>query len=103
VANFETILFEQQRRGVLITLNRPTALNAMNRLLKDELQAALELAKDDEEIRAVVITGAGASFSTGDDMSESVTGLTAWPYGIHRTTRWWTSMMGCVTARVERK
>ena len=82
MANFETILFEQQRRGVLITLNRPTALNAMNRLLKDELQAALELAKDDEEIRAVVITGAGASFSTGDDMSESVTGPTAWPYGI---------------------
>jgi enoyl-CoA hydratase/carnithine racemase len=82
VTNFKTLLFEKQRRGVLITLNRPSLLNAMNRLLKDELQAALELAKGDEEIRAVVITGAGGSFSVGDDMSESVAGPTAWPYGI---------------------
>jgi len=82
VTNFETLLFEKQRRGVLITLNRPSLLNAMNRLLKDELQTALELAKGDEEIRAVVITGAGGSFSVGDDLSESVAGSTAWPYGI---------------------
>ena len=82
VSQFETVLFEKQRRGVLITLNRPSLLNAMNRLLKDELQAALELAKGDEEIRAIVITGAGGSFSVGDDMSESVADPTAWPYGI---------------------
>jgi len=82
VANFETILFEKQRRGVLITLNRPSVLNAMNRRLKDELHAALALAGDDDEIRAVVITGAGGSFSAGDDLSESSAGPTAWPYGI---------------------
>jgi enoyl-CoA hydratase/carnithine racemase len=82
MTNFTTILFEQQRRGVLITLNRPSVLNAMNRLLKGELQAALELARDDDEIRAVVITGAGSAFSVGDDLNESLTGPTAWPYGI---------------------
>lgn len=80
--NFKTILYEKQRRGVLITLNRPSVLNAMNRQLKDELHAALESAKDDEEIRAVVIAGTGAAFSVGDDMNESLTGPTAWPYGI---------------------
>jgi enoyl-CoA hydratase/carnithine racemase len=79
---FKTILFEKQRRGVLITLNRRSVLNAMNRQLKDELQAALEIARDDEEIRAVVITGAGDAFSVGDDMNEPAMGPTAWPYGI---------------------
>lgn len=83
---FETILFEKQRRGVLITLNRPALRNPLNGQMKNELRAALDLARDDEEIRAVVITGAGRAFSSGDDMNESlagaVAGSTAWPYGI---------------------
>jgi len=82
VTNFETILFEKQRYGVLISLNRPALRNALNRQMKDELRAALQLARDDEEIRAVVITGAGAAFSSGDDMNEPAVGPTAWPYGI---------------------
>ena len=86
MTNFETILFEKQRRGVLISLNRPALCNALNRQMKAELRGALELARDDEEIRAVVITGAGAAFSSGDDMNESMAGSgagpTAWPYGI---------------------
>jgi len=82
VQDFETILYEKQRRGLLITLNRPTVLNTMNSRLKDELQAALELARDDDAVRAVVITGAGGSFSVGDDLSESAEGPMVWPYGI---------------------
>jgi enoyl-CoA hydratase/carnithine racemase len=86
VTNFATILFEKQRRGVLITLNRPALRNALNRQMKDELRAALELARDDEEIRAVVLTGAGGAFSSGDDMNESNLesggAKPAWPYGI---------------------
>ncbi|MGZ8532735.1 MAG: enoyl-CoA hydratase/isomerase family protein, partial [Candidatus Binatia bacterium] len=82
MTNFETILFEKQRRGVLITLNRPALRNALNRKMKDELRAALELARDDEAIRAVVLTGAGGLFSSGDDMNESLVGKPVWPYGI---------------------
>lgn len=82
MTNFSAILYEKQRRGLLITLNRPHVLNAMNRQLNDELHAALELASDDDTVRAVVITGAGGAFSVGDDMSESAAGPTAWPYGI---------------------
>ena len=86
MGTFDTILFEKQRRGVLLTLNRPALRNALNQQMKDELRAALELARDDEEIRAVVITGAGAAFSSGDDMNESMAGAgagpTEWPYGI---------------------
>ena len=82
MSQFDTILFEKQRRGVLITLNRPPVLNAMNRQLKDELRQAFALARDDDEIRAVVLTGAAGVFSVGDDMSEDPSPPIAWPYGI---------------------
>ncbi len=82
MTNFTTILFDKQRRGVLLTLNRPAIRNAINRRMKDELGAALELARGDDEIRAVVITGAGAGFSSGDDMNEAGVGAPVWPYGI---------------------
>jgi enoyl-CoA hydratase len=82
VTNFQTIQFAKQRQGLLITLNRPAVRNAMNRQMKDELRAALALARDDDEIRAVVITGAGAGFSSGDDMNEASVGAPEWPYGI---------------------
>jgi enoyl-CoA hydratase/carnithine racemase len=81
MASYQTILYEKQRRGVLITLNRPNALNAMNRDLMDELDAALAVAENDGDIRAVVITGAGGVFSAGEDIS-GADPETAWPYGI---------------------
>ena len=82
MTNYQTILFEKQRRGLLLTLNRPAVRNAINRRMKDELGAALEFARHDDEIRAVVITGAGAGFSSGDDMNEAEVGKPVWPYGI---------------------
>jgi enoyl-CoA hydratase len=81
MANDKTILYEKRRHGALITLNRPHVLNALNAQLWDELDAALEEAKKDAEIRAVVLTGAGGVFSTGEDLAESDR-TTAWPYGI---------------------
>ena len=41
MSNYKTILYEKQRHGVLITLNRPNALNAMNQDLLGELDHAL--------------------------------------------------------------
>lgn len=79
---YRTILYEKQRKGVLITLDRPRVRNAMNRQLKEELQAALTEARDDEEIRAVVITGGGDAFSAGDDLGEQGDRPSAWPYTI---------------------
>jgi 2-(1,2-epoxy-1,2-dihydrophenyl)acetyl-CoA isomerase len=51
-----------------ITLNRPDKLNAFTRAVHEELQAALEEARD-PAVRAVVITGAGRGFSAGQDLT----------------------------------
>jgi 2-(1,2-epoxy-1,2-dihydrophenyl)acetyl-CoA isomerase len=62
---------EVAREGAVqtITLNRPEKLNAFTRTLHEELQAALEEARD-PAVRAVVITGAGRGFSAGQDLGE---------------------------------
>ena len=82
MASYENILYEKERKGVLITLNRPGVLNSMNQALCRELENALAQAKEDPEIRAVVITGAGGAFSAGEDLSDIGERETAWPYGI---------------------
>ncbi len=82
MASYENILYEKQRRGVLITLNRPGVVNSMNGALCRELDDALAQAEEDPEIRAVVITGAGGAFSAGEDLSDIGERETAWPYGI---------------------
>ena len=90
MSNYKTILYEKQRHGVLITLNRPNALNAMNQDLLGEIDYALADAETDPEIRAVVLTGAGGTFSVGEDISgddpatagscpHAHAGKTAWP------------------------
>jgi 2-(1,2-epoxy-1,2-dihydrophenyl)acetyl-CoA isomerase len=60
---------EVAREGAVqtITLNRPEKLNAFTRTLHEELQAALEGARN-PAVRAVVITGAGRGFSAGQDL-----------------------------------
>jgi enoyl-CoA hydratase/carnithine racemase len=67
MAEYKEILYQKQRRGVLITLNRPEALNAITRPMLKELHHALDEAESDPEVRAVVLTGAGRAFSSGFD------------------------------------
>ena len=81
MGNYENILYDKQRKGVLITLNRPEALNALSRDLEDELHVALDEAEADPEIRYIVLTGAGRAFSAGYDIAGS-RAPTVWPYGL---------------------
>lgn len=69
-ARYETILVEQRDRVVLITLNRPEALNALNTRLMHELVGAVEAADADAGVAAIVITGSERAFAAGADISE---------------------------------
>ncbi len=60
-----------------ITLNRPNARNSLTVPAKLELRAAFERARDDEAVRAVVLTGAGRAFCAGQDLREHTDGLAA--------------------------
>ena len=71
--DFECILYEKAGQIATIKLNRPQVLNAMNKQLWLDFQAALEDARSDAHIKAVIVTGEGRAFSTGADLKESKT------------------------------
>jgi enoyl-CoA hydratase len=71
--NFECIIYGKNKGIATIRLNRPKVLNAMNKKLWLDLQAALEDTKSDPEIKVLIITGVGRAFSTGADLKESKT------------------------------
>lgn len=65
----ENILLFEKKDGVgIITLNRPDKLNAFNDELTFKLQDALKEAEKDKDVRAIVITGAGRGFCSGQDL-----------------------------------
>lgn len=67
---YETIQLERRGAAAIIRLDRPEALNAWNRALGDELLEAVGLVADDEDVRAVCVTGAGRAFSAGADLRD---------------------------------
>lgn len=69
--DLECILYTREPGVAEIRLNRPQVLNAMNKQLWLDLQTALEEARGDSEVRAVIITGQGRAFSTGADLKDS--------------------------------
>ena len=66
---FETILYEVKDDILTITLNRPDRLNAWNNQMLNDLLAAFDEADADDDIGAIVITGAGRGFCAGADLS----------------------------------
>ncbi len=69
--DYECIIYEKKDKVGVIKLNRPKVLNAMNRQLWIEMQDALENVKQDNDIKALIITGEGRAFSTGADLKDS--------------------------------
>src|SRR5262252_2132123 len=67
--NFHEIIFSEENRVATITLNRPTKLNAYSEIMVHEIISALANCRDDDEVRAVIITGAGRGFCSGGDIS----------------------------------
>lgn len=67
----DNLIIQGPDKGVLlITLNRPQALNALNTELLGELSIALDNAETDSNIRAVVLTGSERAFAAGADINE---------------------------------
>jgi enoyl-CoA hydratase/carnithine racemase len=72
-SGFETLICDQPRPGVArITLNRPATMNAYTWTMCGELQTAIARFRDDDGLRALILTGAGErAFCTGGDLSGS--------------------------------
>lgn len=66
----ESVRYAVDGAVATLTLNRPAALNALDRQLKQDLLEALERASADAAVRAVVLTGAGRAFCAGQDLRE---------------------------------
>lgn len=64
-----TVLTEVDDSVMTITLNRPNKRNAMNAELNQELIEAIQAARDNDDVRAVIITGAGKGFCAGADLT----------------------------------
>ncbi|HWO78340.1 MAG TPA: enoyl-CoA hydratase-related protein [Bacillus sp. (in: firmicutes)] len=67
---FETIVTEEKNNVLWLTLNRPDKLNAFNEQMNKEVTRAIKDAGKNANIRAVVITGAGRAFCSGQDLSD---------------------------------
>ncbi|GJD89576.1 MULTISPECIES: enoyl-CoA hydratase [Methylobacterium] len=86
--SYETILTETRGRVLLITLNRPKALNAINRQLTGEVIDAVTRADVDPEIGCIVITGSEKAFAAGADIKEMQAATYAEMYAGDRFADW---------------
>src|SRR5262249_21604952 len=66
--NYQQIGFEVTERVATLTLNRPEKLNAWTPLMEHEVQKALLHADQDDQVRVIILTGAGRGFCAGADM-----------------------------------
>ena len=70
--SFETLGYGVEDGVATITLNRPDKLNAFNTQMMRDLIAAFDVTDGDDEVKAVIVTGAGRAFCAGADLSAGV-------------------------------
>ncbi|HYL74929.1 MAG TPA: enoyl-CoA hydratase-related protein [Bryobacteraceae bacterium] len=68
MTEYKQILHSKENRVATITFNRPAKLNAYSEVMVHEILNALADARDDDEIRAVILTGTGRGFCSGGDI-----------------------------------
>lgn len=69
---YETLRHDQEGPVAILTLTRPECLNAVNHVMRDELQAFLDARMKDTATRVIVLTGAGRGFCAGLDIKDPV-------------------------------
>lgn len=78
------VSYERADAAAWLTLNRPEKLNALSHELVEELRAALRRAVDDDEVKVVLVRGAGRAFSAGYDLTQEAEGHTTGADAWHR-------------------
>ncbi|HXU24564.1 MAG TPA: enoyl-CoA hydratase/isomerase family protein, partial [Tepidiformaceae bacterium] len=69
--SLDDVLYERRDASAVITLNRPVVLNAINWSILRRLFWALEKAETDDDVKAIILTGAGRAFSAGGDIQST--------------------------------
>lgn len=69
--SLDDVLYERREGTALITLNRPVVLNAINWSILRRLMWALDRAEADDDVKVLIITGAGRAFSAGGDIQST--------------------------------
>ncbi|MDE0945010.1 MAG: enoyl-CoA hydratase-related protein [Alphaproteobacteria bacterium] len=64
---FEEVIYQVEDAVAVVTLNRPDRLNAVTLTMAGEIRAAMQQATDDDDVRVIVLTGAGRGFCAGAD------------------------------------
>lgn len=83
---------ERDGRVLVVTMDRPDKKNALTHAMYDAIADALTLANADAQIRCVVITGAGDSFTAGNDLSDFAAGM---PEGKPPVVRFLENIVNC--------
>jgi E-phenylitaconyl-CoA hydratase len=75
----DTVLYERDGHVATITYNRPDVLNAINGALRQDLNAAWERFRGDEDAWVAIVTGAGRAFCVGADLRDGAKSAGSWP------------------------
>jgi 2-(1,2-epoxy-1,2-dihydrophenyl)acetyl-CoA isomerase len=87
----EGLLFTKENGIAIITFNRPEKLNAVTEAMRTEVHRIATELRGDDDVKALVITGAGEAFSTGADAGELTADYSGAiePYILKRPLGWW--------------
>ena len=67
--SYEALTYEKRGHVAIVTLNVPERLNAIGAALRNDVHAAMDEAHADDDVRAVILTGAGRGFCSGADLT----------------------------------
>jgi enoyl-CoA hydratase len=106
MSEFTTIKFECEDNVAHIILNRPERLNALGKTSLTEINAAMDRAEADADVRVIVISGAGRAFSSGFDLKDQMEnrpeGAQVWrdilDLDFNTTMRFWNSPKPTIAA-----